>query len=156
MALWDIKALRTKTATKNYLDDALVGITNLHNGAAVDNLTVIIDAGSGPQTVTFSPVKNRAWTIEEIVTQINAGHASLADIAHIEVLPTYEVHAPVVRRLRILKDSSITVDKDGTANTLLGLPTAADWVRDQILDTEVFKMLRHTAEKDTWFVVTFR
>lgn len=157
MALWDIQLFGTKKEAVDYVDDALFGTVNLHGGAAVDGLTVIIDAGSGPQTVTFAPAKNRAWTLTEITTFINAAHASLADISRIDILQSYQssVYTPH-RRLKILKDSAITVDKDGTANALLGLPTVADWVRDQILDTEVFQFEFNHDEKDTWAVITFR
>jgi len=83
----------------------------------LDGLTVILDSN----TVTFADASGEGLSPAAIVTQINAvvaGAAVLRNYGHAQS-PGPQVQVALVK-------PTMVIDKDGTANALLGLPTAAD------------------------------
>jgi hypothetical protein len=57
----------------------------------------------------------------------------------------------------LLRDGTLTVDKDGTANTVLGFPTAADTVADPITTSELVSVVyQHSGATDLWLAVVYR
>jgi len=140
MALWTRREFATLDQAMDYLNGALLGNVNLHSiGADVDGLTLIIHDGTANRTTTFNPPKSRNWTVDEIVTHINAT-AVLGDVAS-AVVKTSRAGGPPIRYLRIFGDPDHTVRGDGTANAVLGFAGPAtpanDTVQVKIVDTTV-------------------
>jgi len=97
-----------------YLDKLVYGL----NG-----LTLIINDGVADRTVTFVDASEAGLRPKEILDQIRATHAALTTVA----LRDYGHQSPPRPKLLVVAGGH-TVDKDGTANALLGFPTAADAV----------------------------
>jgi len=153
MAIWSNITAPNLADFIEALNGAQVGTVNLSNGADVDGLEFIVDTTSTPRTVTFSPAKSRPWTAAEIVAQINAAHADLADVAHVKVSSPGTVPQ---QWLSIWKDGGATVKKTGTANTLLGFSTAADQVQAVVVDTTIEKIDRDTSNQGTWVALLYQ
>jgi hypothetical protein len=114
---------------KERLNGAIVGVKNLVKGAEVDSLTFVFNKGASDVTINFTTAKNRAWTLAEIVAKINATESGLAQIKNV---------TSTDRRIKIEKDLAVLiVKKTGTANSLLGLSTAADVTADPIALSEI-------------------
>lgn len=109
----------------DYLNDIVLGKT-LPANVRVRNLgskTLIVNDGTADRTATFVDASGEGLLPKEIIDQIKAAHASLANVTlrsycH-NVLPS--VHIAVVT-------PTYTVKKTGTANTILGFSTAVDVV----------------------------
>jgi hypothetical protein len=154
MAVWTTKLFRSRDTMLDYLNGVIIGGVNVHAGAAVDGLTLIIDAGSGAKTVTFAPAKSRLWTLAEVVAAISAADASLVGVGIIKDINTGGVTSKAPdRRLAIFKDAAVVLDKDGTANSVFGFNTVADTSRAAVIKTNVFLMERSPREQDTWLLV---
>lgn len=145
MAHWTFREFASFEVFTEYMNGSVVGWRaggNIYEGALVDSLTLIIDTTGTPRTVTFTPTKSRAWTKEEIVAQIHNAHADLVGVASwIWVNPA---GSPPDARLRLYNSGgNLTLDKDGTANTLLGYQGSAgsDESQAQILDTSLNRVL---------------
>lgn len=154
MASWNVNKFRSSSDVIDFLNGVIVGAANLHRyGADVDGLTFIFDKGGGNVTVTFAPVKNRQWTLDEIIAHINLTEASLAQKKVMTSIGTPDV------RLRIDKQSlgSLTIKSTGTANSHLGFSTVADQVSVRIPNTEVHYIgpLDEAGNSDSWTVVRY-
>jgi hypothetical protein len=158
MALWTHKRFATLEQALDYLNGAMIGTVNLNAGALVDGLTFIIHDGIADRTTTFAPAKSRAWTIQEIVAQINAT-PTLGDVAS-AVIKTPRAGAGPVQYLRIFGDPNHTIRGNGTANTVLGFDAPAtpanDTVQVKILDTAVayFRQINRDPNRQ-WEVIHY-
>lgn len=153
MALWERHVFGDQEQMVNFLNGALIGSKNLAQGAEVDGLTFIVDIGGGDVTTTFSPAKNRAWTIEEIVAAINASVAGLANLYSANN-PGHQMHG-VDRRILLVRDGALTVKSTGTANTLLGYSTAGDTVAVPVASAEL-QSIDHNGITNAWSTVLYR
>jgi hypothetical protein len=91
----------------------------------LDGLTLIINDGVADRTVTFADADGTGLLPKEILAQIAAAHANLGSPN--VGFRNYGHAAPPRVALAVLT-SGYTVDKDGTANTILGFSTTADKV----------------------------
>lgn len=99
----------------DYLNNILVGTRALApTSRNLDSLTLKINDGT-LKTVTFSGYE---LTPKDIVTQINAVVAGAATLRN----PGHGVGQPFLA----FATAGLLIDKSGTANTVLGLPTGAD------------------------------
>ena len=85
-------------------------------------LTLLVTPAGSIRTVTFSDVDNQGLTPLEIVAQIEAENADLVGVV---ALRSYRHTTPPTYHLMFTQDGDL-VDKDGTANAILGFGTAAD------------------------------
>lgn len=148
MASWKINKFGSAKKMVEWLNGTVLGRVNLRDGAEVDDLTFIFDKGAGNVTVTFTPTKSRAWTLQEIVDKINVTEADLAHINNVGGLD---------RRLAIEKDlATLIVKDDGTANSVLGFNVhpAGDQTSDRVVDTEVYSAGPEPGEQ-SWIVVRY-
>lgn len=100
----------------DYLNDIVLTKSLPMKVMGLNGLTLILTSG----TTTFADVSGEGLTLVEVVAQINAvvaGAAVLRNYGHMQSPPQSQV--------AIIKAAEV-LDKDGTANALLGLPTAAD------------------------------
>jgi hypothetical protein len=148
MASWIKQKFGSSQELEEYLNGALIGTINLQEGADVDNQTFVFEVdGGGDTTVTFTPVKNRPWTIEEIVAKINAAEADLAHI-RTNVNPGARV---AVRRLKLQKDlTSLVVKTTGTANPELGFSATANTTAVYVAPADIEYIRQVQGEQDTW------
>lgn len=86
-------------------------------------LTLIINDGVADRTVTFADAANGGLLPKQILDQIRATHVSLETVA----LRNYGHQSPPQSKLAVVT-AGHTVDKDGTANALLGFSVSADAV----------------------------
>lgn len=94
-------------------------------GAKVTGLhgkTLIVTPVSTARTVTFSDASGAGLTPTEIVAQIEDENADLVGTVAVR---NYRHGTPPSYRLTFTEDGDV-VDKDGTANSILGFGTAAD------------------------------
>jgi hypothetical protein len=133
--MWIHKKFALVGQLVDMLNGVLVGSVNLHeDGADIDGKTIIIDVGAGDVTVTFAPALGRNWTLEEIVTAINA-HVSLPSNTAKAYLTEYNrAGSSADRRLSLSTDSGCIVRSTGTANTDLGLSAVSD--TEQLITAE--------------------
>lgn len=89
----------------------------------LNGLTLIINDGVGDRTVTFVDADNVGLSAKQILDQIRATHGSLVTVA----LRNYGHQSPPQHKLMVVT-AGHTVDKDGTANALLGFSTTVDAV----------------------------
>lgn len=155
MALWSARLFSSRYAMIDFLNGALMGSVNIHSGALVDGLTFIVDTGSGNITVTFEPAKSRAWTAEEICTEINGADASLTGVASPHSIQEPRPQLEQERRLQLVRDGSLTVRSTGTANEVLGFSDTADTVSVPVADTDIHNITRIPMEQDSWAVVWY-
>lgn len=125
MGKWEIKQCDSSVEAVWYLNGDVIGTKNLHSGAAVDGLTLIVDVGSGNETVTFAPALGRLWTFTEIVAAINAAVPDLAAGASIMEGNNNCQKGPD-RRLRLANSGTLVVVSSGTANAVLGFSSVQD------------------------------
>jgi hypothetical protein len=135
--MWVIRNFYTDRELAAYLNGEVVGTVNIHDGADVDLLTLIINNGGGDVTVNFAPAKGRPWTAAEIVGAINAA-PGLADTASLKVPERYDTSHPPGQGTKhqylcLFNDPAITVRNTGTANTLLGFNAAPAPHQPQVL-----------------------
>lgn len=90
--------------------------------AGLHGKTLIINPAGTPRTVTFADATGVGLTPTEIVAQIADVNADLVGVAKIR---NYRPGTPPAYRLTFTEDGDV-VDKDGTANSLLGFDTDAD------------------------------
>lgn len=159
MALWRTATFESMEAMIDYMNGALIGSVNLDlNGADVDNKTLKIDPGSGTVTVTFSPVKSRNWTLNEIVAKIEST-SGLEGIASIKVLSVGHTSHPKDRRLLLVGDPAIKIIADGTANAELGYVegTSPADDTDQVITPQaaIERAYRNVDGQDTWTVILY-
>lgn len=158
MALWRTTTFESIEAMIDYMNGALIGTVNLRDGADVDGKTLIIDAGSGNVTCTFSPAKSRNWTLNEIVAKIEAT-AGLEGLASIKVLRVGHSLYEKDRRLLLVGDPAITIRGNGTANAELGYVEGATPADDTIQvitpQAAVERAYRNVDGQDTWTVLLY-
>lgn len=116
----------------------------------VDGLTLIIDTIGTPRTATFTPVKSRLWTLDEVVTLVNAAHAELAGIASIESISG---SGKSWRRIVFGVGAVFTIVKTGTANVLFGLSSTADTVAAPVVKADVQSIHSIAGERDIWVAI---
>lgn len=154
MAEWIDRTFVTRSNMIEYLNGLLIGIVNLHEGAEVDNKTLIINVGgAGNRTVTFQPAKSRAWTLAEIIAEISGAHADLVGLPK-EHVPKASPGADQKRYLKLSTNDSFVVVKTGTANPLLGFDTVNDETAHHFLNTEVAD-LTFEQRRSVWSVITY-
>lgn len=85
-------------------------------------LTLIINPAGTPRTVTFADASGVGLTPAEIIAQIEDENADLVGVA---AMRNYRHGTPPAYRLTFTEAGDV-VDKDGTANSLLGFGTTAD------------------------------
>lgn len=158
MALWRTATFESLEAMIDYMNGALVGTVNLDAGADVDLKTLIIDAGAGNKTCTFSAAKGRNWTLDEIVAKIEAT-SGLEGIASIKVLNVGHTSHTRDRRLLLAGDPAITIRGNGTANAELGYAEGATPTNDTIQvitpQAAVERAYRNEDGQDTWTVILY-
>lgn len=94
-------------------------------GAKVTGLhgkTLIVTPAASARTVTFSDASGAGLTPTEIVAQIEDENADLVGVVAIR---SYRHSTPPKYRLTFTEANDV-VDKDGTANEILGFDTSAD------------------------------
>lgn len=125
---------------------------DLKLGADLDDKTLIINVGGGPITIAFTPVKDRNWTTDEIVNAIIAEDISLATVPSKLI---YNTPLLGFNKLR-LQSASLTIDKDGTANSDLGFSITDDTVATPVAATELKFLVKVANEQDTWVATIYR
>lgn len=163
MATWNTQVFYSYRDMQDYLNGGLLSPGVIPSaGAEVDGLALIINPGSGDQTVTFAPAKNRPWTIQEIVDKIAAAHVSLASVPSAFFVGRDNPAAgdPGRARLRLVgTGSGIIIRGNGTANSVFGWVQGAspadDTVGVAIPNTSVHSIHHHVGEQDTWYVLTY-
>jgi hypothetical protein len=153
MAFWTRIIVPNLEDLLDELNNVLIGTANISGGADVDGLTFIVDPGT-PRTATFTPAKNRLWTPEEVVDHINAAHGDLAGSASAKVMKTGGV-AVGDRRLVMWLEGGLTVDKDGTANSVLGFSTTADQVQAVPRANTIVQYLDRDESNQNWVAVIY-
>lgn len=106
----------------DYLNDVVLSKPLQGTIYGLHGLTLIIDAGSGAQTVTFADASGAGLSLQDIVTQIEAAHASLVGVTGFR---QYRPTTPHTRQM-VFAGAGHVIDKDGTANSAFGFNTAAD------------------------------
>ena len=94
-------------------------------GAVVTGLhdkTLIVTPAASARTVTFADASGAGLTPTEIIAQIEDENADLVGVAAIR---NYR-HGTPPRYLLTFTEAGDVVDKDGTANAILGFDTDAD------------------------------
>lgn len=109
----------------DYLNDITKGRSLVVHARVqgLHNLTLIVNDGTADRTTTFADLTGAGLLPKEIMDQIKATHANMANV----VLRNYAHSIPAEVRVAVV-EAGYTVDKDGTANAILGFPTAADVV----------------------------
>jgi len=158
VATWKMKRFHGMQQLEDYLNGVVYGTKDLSAGVAINGLTFIVDAGAGAVTVTFdhAPPDLVPWTPAEIVTFINT--AVGVDVATLTSLSDGTAQTGAVnassRFLKIFVNAAFVIDKDGTANSLLGFNTGADTSRVEVVKTSVVDIIRSSIEQDTYILVT--
>jgi hypothetical protein len=149
MASWNKYKFGSSLGLQEYLNGALLGNKNLDKGGDVDGLTLIFEVdGGGDTTVTFTPVKSRPWTLEEIVAKINVAVADLAFIRQATI-----PGRPRDRRLKLEKAlTSLVVKSTGTANAVLGYSTTANTTAVYLVPADIQWQGPIQGEQDTWVI----
>lgn len=88
----------------------------------LDGLTLIVNPAGTPRTVTFDDSAGVGLSPKEILTQMEDVNADMVGVA---AFRSYRHTSPPTYRLTFTQDGDV-VDKDGTANSILGFSTAAD------------------------------
>ena len=107
----------------DYLNDIVLGSPIVINALVpgLHGLTLIINDGVADRTTTFSDPSGEGLLPKNIMDQIHAAHASMANV----VLKNYGHSTPARVHIAVV-EAGYVVDKDGTANAILGFATAAD------------------------------
>lgn len=100
-------------------------------------LTLIINDGAADRTVTFADATGVGLTPKEILNQIQATHANLVSSTSIR---NYGHVVPPQGHIALVT-ATYSVDKDGTANTILGFDTAADSTVTPIVQADIVAVL---------------
>lgn len=117
------------------IEDQLNGVLSfgpLPDRIAIGAKTLVFTSPSA--TCTFSGSSGAVLTLSEIIDEILATtglEVLTLGLRYNPVEPIYRDGDQRIRRtarLTIALDGGFTIDKDGTANALLGIPTAADTV----------------------------
>jgi hypothetical protein len=124
------KMFQTPGEMLDFLNDVLIGTQPITGPLNVNGLTLIINA----TTVTLVGTK----TLNQIVAAVNtAMSGQFAEIRNYGRTPPYGSFLAIAK-------ATAVVDKDGTANALFGLPTAADYtvgaaaiVKAKLIDMEI-------------------
>jgi hypothetical protein len=106
----------------DYLNDVVSGKYLPPKTYGLHGLTLIVDDGSA-RTTTFVDATDAGLTPKDILDQIRLAHANMINVA----LRDYGHMAPPKPMLVVTK-ATYVVDKDGTANPMLGFSAAADSV----------------------------
>lgn len=129
------------------LNAEVVGVTNLgaQESWALHDLTLIFASPS--VTVTFSGgVGEDPLTLAQIVEQINDEVAGIARLKIVVAGTTFPGGLPQRDiRLALELDAGFTVDKDGTANEILGLNTVADTVSTPVAAADIVAVVRENS-----------
>jgi len=107
----------------DYLNDIVLGKALAANVKVygLHGKTFIINDGTADRTCTFADADNEGLLPKQIIDQIQAAHASLALVS----LRTYSHQTPPSVHIAVVTATHI-VQKEGTANALLGFSTAVD------------------------------
>ena len=111
------------TELTDYLNDIVLG-KSLRADLKVHGLdakTFIVHDGTADRTCTFVDASGEGLLPKEIMAQIQLAHASLALVT----LRSYAHNAPPTVQIAVVT-ATHAVQKEGTANTILGFGTAAD------------------------------
>jgi hypothetical protein len=117
-----VKQFDTAEEMVDYLNDVVQGkalptvIPGLHG------LTLQVNPNGTLRTVTFSDPDGSGLSPTEVIAQMEAVNADMVGIA---AFRSYRPTTPPKYKLTFHQPNDI-VDKDGTANSIFGLPTAAD------------------------------
>lgn len=117
-----VRNFDTAQEMADYLNDVVQGSAQPSSIKGLHGLTLLVDGGAGQQTVTFADADGSGLSPTEVVAQIEAEDASLVGKVKFR---NYRHGTPPKYYLTFDVATNV-VDKDGTANTILGLPTAAD------------------------------
>lgn len=104
----------------DYLNDVVSGSYLPPRTYGLDGLTLIVDDGTA-RTTTFADATDAGLTPKDILDQIRATHANMINVA----VRDYGHMSPPRPKLVVTK-ATYVVDKDGTANPLLGFSAVAD------------------------------
>ena len=107
----------------DYLSNFVISLAFQVNARVqgLHGLTLIINDGVADRTTTFADAGGTGLLPKEIMDQIHATHANMANV----VLRNYSHNVPGDVRVAVIEDGYV-VDKDGTANTIFGFATLAD------------------------------
>jgi hypothetical protein len=119
---FSLKQFDTAKEMVDYLNDVVQGKPLPMTVFGLHGLTLILTPVGTIRTVTFADADGSGLSPKEIVEQIEATNADLVGTVS---LRNYRATTPPSVRLTFDSDGDL-VDKDGTANALLGFSTTAD------------------------------
>ena len=117
-----LKQFDTAQEMMDYMNGVVQGKTIGARVYGLDGLTLIVTPGGDARTITFEDTDGAGLTPTEIIAQIEAENADLVGVVAIR---NYRHATPPSYRLTFTQDGDV-VDKDGTANEILGFDTVAD------------------------------
>jgi hypothetical protein len=117
-----LRQFDTPKEAVDYLNDVVQGKPLGVKVAGLHNKTLILTPVGTVRTVTFADASGEGLSPTEIVAQIEATNGELVGTV---ALRSYRPTVPPTYRLTFHSDGDL-VDKDGTANAILGFDTAAD------------------------------
>lgn len=117
-----LKQFDTAQEMVDYLNDVVQGDPLPLKVYGLDGLTLIVTPAGTPRTVTFDDSAGVGLSPKEILTQMEDVNADMVGVA---ALRSYRHTTPLAYRLTFTAAGDI-VDKDGTANSVLGFSAAAD------------------------------
>lgn len=144
------------TGTEKTLEDKLNGTVVsgafASSGVAVGGKTVIFSDPA--ETVTFSGSAGALLTPAQIVSELEAGITGLS-VGLREQGSVQQTNPKVTKQvsLALSIDAGFTLDKDGTANALLGLSTTADTTSAGAVDSTRIKGFTPSASLGTYALI---
>jgi hypothetical protein len=117
-----LKQFDTAQEMVDYLNDVVQGAPLPLKVYGLDGLTLIVNPAGTPRTVTFADTDGVGLSPREVIAQMEDVNADMVGVA---ALRSYRHTTPPVYQLTFTKVGDI-VDKDGTANSILGFGVAAD------------------------------
>lgn len=117
-----LKQFDTGQEMMDYMNGVVRGRSLATTVYGLHGLTLLVTPAAVQRTVTFSDAGNQGLTPLEIIAQIEDENADLVGVV---ALRSYRHTTPPSYHLAFTSDGDV-VDKDGTANAILGFGTAAD------------------------------
>jgi hypothetical protein len=116
------KQFDTSQELVDYLNDLVQGAPLPLKVYGLDGLTLIVNPAGTPREVTFDDSSGVGLSPREIIAQMEDVNADMVGVA---ALRSYRHTTPPAYRLTFTLAGDI-VDKDGTANSILGFSTSGD------------------------------
>lgn len=119
---YTLKQFDTAQEMVDYLNDVVQGKYFGLNIQGLHGLTLKVNPAGSLRTVAFADATGVGLSPAQVIAQMEAVNA---DMVGVTVFRSYRVTTPPKYRLTFVSAGDL-IDKTGTANVLLGLPTAAD------------------------------